>query len=304
VIADANRGETSTPFTTPVAIVKRLHCVVPCRYVDEARKSECVPGKYLSDDIMATFPDNLKPAYSGAEALDNERARSTISSQELSKHLLSRGDFLARQARIVKIIEKEPLCSKQNQANLSRPDRYHLGLARAKLLIRLRKKHDWSYEDYTMAEYLIDEMSPFFLNHTMFVTTIREQASDEQKKHWLPQIENFDILGAYAQTEMGHGSNVRGLELQARWDPNSHEFILHSPTLTASKWWNGSMGRTATHAVSDDLLARLGTQDLSRKDRSRTAAHPNGQEWRTRQRIRPWRISVSRPPHIRRADPR
>ena len=48
---------------------------------------------------------------------------------------------------------------------------------------------------------------------------------------------------------MGHGSNVRGLELEARWDPKSKEFILHSPTLTASKWWPGSLGRTANHAI-------------------------------------------------------
>lgn len=252
--ADANRGVSPT--------IHHRQTFSPRRDAKQDLEESLYSLKLL-DGIMASFPDNLKPAYSGTDALTKERARSAISTDQLSKHLLSRGGFLERQSRIGKIIESEPLCSKQNQANLSRPDRYHLGLARAKLLIRLRKKYSWSYEDYTMAEYLIDEMSPFFLNHTMFVTTIREQASDEQKKHWLPQIENFDILGAYAQTEMGHGSNVRGLELQARWNPKSHEFVLHSPTLTASKWWNGSMGRTATHAVGDDLIGHLGTKSSS-----------------------------------------
>lgn len=65
----------------------------------------------------------------------------------------------------------------------------------------------------------------------------------------MPKILNYDIIGCYAQTELGHGSNVRGLETTARWDPDRKEFELHSPYLTASKWWNGSMGRTATHAV-------------------------------------------------------
>jgi acyl-CoA oxidase len=51
------------------------------------------------------------------------------------------------------------------------------------------------------------------------------------------------------QTEMGHGSNVKGLELEAKWDPKAKDFVLHSPTLTSSKWWNGSMGRTANHAI-------------------------------------------------------
>ena len=40
-----------------------------------------------------------------------------------------------------------------------------------------------------------------------------------------------------------------GLETIAKWDPINKEFELHSPYLTASKWWNGGMGRTATHAV-------------------------------------------------------
>jgi hypothetical protein len=38
------------------------------------------------------------------------------------------------------------------------------------------------------------------------------------------------------RTELGHGSNVRGIECQARWMPKTKEFIIHSPTLTASKW--------------------------------------------------------------------
>jgi acyl-CoA oxidase len=53
----------------------------------------------------------------------------------------------------------------------------------------------------------------------MFATTIREQASDEQRVYWMPKIEAWEIIGAYAQSEMGHGSNVRGLELEAKWDP-------------------------------------------------------------------------------------
>ena len=35
----------------------------------------------------------------------------------------------------------------------------------------------------------------------MFVTTIREQASDEQKAHWLPKAEQWQIIGAYAQVK-------------------------------------------------------------------------------------------------------
>lgn len=48
--------------------------------------------------------------------------------------------------------------------------------------------------------------------------------------------------GAYAQTELGHGSNVRGLETTATFDPATDEFIIDSPTLTSMKWWPGCFG--------------------------------------------------------------
>ncbi|OCL13700.1 acyl-CoA oxidase [Glonium stellatum] len=198
---------------------------------------------------MPDFSDHLKPAEDGAAILAAEREGSAISVQELSEHLLSRNDFLSRQAQIVKVLEKEKLFSKKQQMNLSRPDRYYLGLARAKALRRLVERHGWDHEDYKIAEYLTDEMSPFHLQLTMFATTVQEQGNDEQRAYWMPKITNFDIVGCYAQTELGHGSNVRGIETIATWDPKTKEFEIHSPYLTASKWWNGGMGRTATHAI-------------------------------------------------------
>lgn len=198
---------------------------------------------------MPDFTDNLKPSTDGAAVLRKERDGSSIDVEALTKHLLSRDGFLERQRRVLPILEREALFSKKQQLNLARPERYHLGLARGKALQRMVKKHGWDAEDYRIAEYLVDEMLPTHLHYTMFATTVREQGSDEQKAYWMPKIESWKILGAYAQTELGHGSNVRGLECEARYDPNTKEFIIHSPHLTASKWWNGSMGRTATHAI-------------------------------------------------------
>ena len=45
----------------------------------------------------------------------------------------------------------------------------------------------------------------------------------------------MQIIGCYAQTELGHGSNVQGLETTATFDPQTDEFIINSPTLTSSK---------------------------------------------------------------------
>ncbi|KAK8200961.1 hypothetical protein M8818_006281 [Zalaria obscura] len=214
---------------------------------------------------MPAFPDNLKPATDGASILHKERLGSHLPVQELARHLFDRTDFLSRQERILKIVGNEPLFRKDRQLNLSRPERYHLGLARAKLLRRLSVKHSWTRDDDEMAVYLVDDVSPYMLQMSMFVTTVREQGDEAQRAYWLPKIEKWEIIGAYAQTELGHGSNVRGLELQARWDPESKGFVLNSPTLTASKWWNGSMGRTANHAI---VVAQLYLPELSTSDGS------------------------------------
>lgn len=213
---------------------------------------------------MPDFTDKLRPSQpDGPTTLARERAQSGISVDELGQHLLSSDGFPERQARILSLLQREPLFSKAKQLNLSRPERFKLGLARAKLLRRMADKHGWNYDDYKMAEYLVDDVSPYFLQMEMFLTTVREQASEAQRAYWLPLIESWKIIGAYAQTELGHGSNVRGLELEARWDGRSKEFVLHSPTLTASKWWNGSLGRTANHAivVAQLLLPKRGSRD-------------------------------------------
>ena len=199
---------------------------------------------------MADFTDNLRPAPPfPQDVLAGERKRSSIQVDQLAQHLLFRNDFLARQKKVIPVLQSHAVFSKKNQLNLARPDRYHLGLARAKAIQRLKQKHGWDHEDFKMAEYLVDEMSPFHLQHSMFATSIREQANDEQQKYWQPKVDNWEIIGAYGQTELGHGSNVRGLECQAKWDPKTKEFIIHSPYITASKWWNGALGRTANHCI-------------------------------------------------------
>lgn len=110
--------------------------------------------------------------------------------------------------------------------------------------------------------------------------TIANQGTEEQKDFFLRPAEKLQIIGCYAQTEvklyiscellsysayfayltlqqLGHGSNVQGLETTATYDPSTQSFILHSPTLTAAKWWIGGLGKAATHAC---VMARLITQ--------------------------------------------
>ena len=88
----------------------------------------------------------------------------------------------------------------------------------------------------------------------MFIPTLLSQADAEQQAEFLPDALALRIVGTYAQTELGHGTFVRGLETTATFDIKTDSFVLHSPTLSATKWWPGGLGATATHAV---VMARL-----------------------------------------------
>jgi acyl-CoA oxidase len=109
---------------------------------------------------------------------------------------------------------------------------------------------------------LAHESHPFGLHFGMFLPIIQAQASDEQKKKWMPLINNHAICGTYAQTELGHGlyytikhffkysgSNLKSLEITATYEPKTQQFVLHSPTITATKWWPGNLGKASNYAV-------------------------------------------------------
>ena len=116
----------------------------------------------------------------------------------------------------------------------------------------------------------IDEPGGLDLHLGMFIPTIQGQGTDEQKKYWLPKCVNLEIVGTYAQTELGHGTFIRGLETTCTYDVRKKEFIVHSPTLTATKWWPGGLGKTATHAI---VMARLFVPSSSSSFASSFASH-------------------------------
>ncbi|XP_054268638.1 probable peroxisomal acyl-coenzyme A oxidase 1 isoform X2 [Macrosteles quadrilineatus] len=101
---------------------------------------------------------------------------------------------------------------------------------------------------------IVKEGIPFSLHYVMFVPTLMGQATMEQQAYWIGRAWNCEIMGTYAQTELGHGTFIRGLETTAHYDPKTEEFVLNSPTLTSYKWWPGGLGHTANYAI---VMAQL-----------------------------------------------
>ncbi|KAK4938217.1 hypothetical protein LTR10_021290 [Elasticomyces elasticus] len=97
-------------------------------------------------------------------------------------------------------------------------------------------------------------MLPVQPQFRIFMSNLERQMSDEQKAIWIPKAERFEIFGSYSQTELGHGSNVRGIETTATFDQGTDEFIIKSPTISSTKYWIGATGIWATHSI---VVARL-----------------------------------------------
>ena len=92
------------------------------------------------------------------------------------------------------------------------------------------------------------------LHYFLFSLSVMLQANEAQKSEWMPKIDSLEVIGCYAQTELGHGSNVRGIETEAVYDHSTKEFIINTPNKSSYKWWIGSLGVVSNHAL---LVAQL-----------------------------------------------
>eukprot|EP01094_Clydonella_sp_ATCC50884_P002425 TRINITY_DN11854_c0_g1_i1.p1 TRINITY_DN11854_c0_g1~~TRINITY_DN11854_c0_g1_i1.p1 ORF type:complete len:697 (+),score=224.04 TRINITY_DN11854_c0_g1_i1:275-2092(+) len=92
------------------------------------------------------------------------------------------------------------------------------------------------------------------LHDNVFVPTLLNMTTREQFSEWVPRALSYEWIGCYAQTEIEHGSNVRGLQTTCTFDADADEFVVHTPTVGATKWWPGALGYLCTHAV---VYARL-----------------------------------------------
>ena len=161
-----------------------------------------------------------------------------------------------RRAAILKAYSENPIFSKTSVVlpSLARKDAWTRAALQARELIKLKLSQNWSHAQFMEAIRLTDNMLPVQPQFRIFYSNLDRQMSDEQKAIWIPKAERFEIFGSYAQTELGHGSNVRGIETTATFDKDNDEFVINSPTLSSTKYWIGTTGVWATHSI---VVARL-----------------------------------------------
>ena len=83
----------------------------------------------------------------------------------------------------------------------------------------------------------------------LFGGAVHRLGTDKHHAAYLPKVGTVDLVGCFAMSESGHGSDVRSIRTQARYDAGEQQFVLHTPDETARKDWIGSAARHARVAV-------------------------------------------------------
>ena len=92
----------------------------------------------------------------------------------------------------------------------------------------------------------------------LFGGAIENLGTERHHEAYVQQIIDLDLLGCFAMTETGHGSDVQALETTATYDPATQEFVIDSPTRTSRKDYIGGAAETARVAA---VFAQLITPD-------------------------------------------
>ncbi|KAM4720848.1 peroxisomal acyl-coenzyme A oxidase 2 [Rhinophrynus dorsalis] len=156
-------------------------------------------------------------------------------------------------------ILSDPVFSRENLYFMTRQQRYEGAIRNTFHLKKKMKEMGWASDGPEM-EYVYRSLGgEIALNiHGVFIQSVMALGTDEQIAKWIPLANNYNILGTYAQTELGHGTYLRGLETTSTFDTSTQEFIINTPKITATKWWPGDLGKTCTHAL---VLAQLRIKD-------------------------------------------
>jgi acyl-CoA oxidase len=92
----------------------------------------------------------------------------------------------------------------------------------------------------------------------LFGGAVRLLGTQRHHEAYLADVMSFALPGCFAMTETGHGSNVQSIGTTATYDPDTDQFVIHTPTIEARKDYIGNAARDGRLAV---VFAQLTTQD-------------------------------------------
>jgi len=147
--------------------------------------------------------------------------------------------------------------SEENFYNLTRDQKYQMILKKSLEVCEYARENKLELRDllsFPANAIFGNDKFTFGLHVVAFEISIELWGTEEQAKYWTSLIKEKAVFGTYVQTEVGHGTYIRGLETTATYDRATREFIIDSPTLTSTKFWPGASSKTCNHAI---VMAQL-----------------------------------------------
>ncbi|EGG18374.1 acyl-CoA oxidase [Cavenderia fasciculata] len=174
--------------------------------------------------------------------------------------------------KVKEAYSKDPVISKPEQHYfLSREDQFSRCLDVVSRVINIKKNLGLVNTPGLEFHRELGHEMPLLLHDVVFAGCIKSLASDEQLKEWLPKILNYQWIGSYSQTELGHGSNVASLETTIHYIEETDEFEINSPSLTSTKWWIGALGKISTHTI---VFGQLWLKEKATGELKNYGVHP------------------------------
>ncbi|GAA0341247.1 acyl-CoA dehydrogenase family protein [Micropruina glycogenica] len=92
------------------------------------------------------------------------------------------------------------------------------------------------------------------VQHGLFGGAIASLGNDDQHDRFLGGALSLEVLGCFAMTERGHGSDVQSLETTITFDPEAGDFVVHSPKESSAKTY---IGNAAAHGHMAAVFGQL-----------------------------------------------
>jgi acyl-CoA oxidase len=94
----------------------------------------------------------------------------------------------------------------------------------------------------------------------LFGGAILHLGTERHHAAYIADLVSLNLLGCFAMTETGHGSDVASLRTTAEFDPQADEFVINTPDVSARKEYIGNAARDGRLAV---VFAQLATGGAS-----------------------------------------
>ncbi len=94
----------------------------------------------------------------------------------------------------------------------------------------------------------------FGVQFGLFGGSVFNLGTEKHHKKYIDALGKAELLGCFAMTETGHGSNVRGLETTAIYNHETKSITIHSPTQEAGKEYIGNALHCSMAAVFAQLI--------------------------------------------------